>query len=174
MLGSSIFDRPFGNLFREIDEEMAAMERQVGRLLRANWPNGGVLSQPIVWGYSVNVGPDGVPHVQQFGNANVGQQALEEGWREPFTTSVVDAENNVVRITAELPGVTKDQVTVEALPNAVRIEAQGTERKYRVEIPSTVELEPGSAEADYNNGILGITVRLAKPLKPKGHKVKVR
>lgn len=171
---SSIFDRPFGSLFREIDEEMAAMERQVGRLLRANWPSGGVLSQPIVWGYSVNVGPDGVPHVQQFGNAGVGQQALEEGWREPFTTSVVDAENNVVRITAELPGITKDQLSVEVLPQSVRIEANGTERKYRTEVPCNVELEANSAEADYNNGILGITVRLAKPLKPKGHKVKVR
>lgn len=173
MIGS-IFDRPFGSLFREIDEEMAAMERQVGRLLRANWPQGGVLSQPIVWGYSVNVGPDGVPHIQQFGNAAVGQQALEEGWREPFTTSVVDAENNVVRITAELPGITKDQLTVEALPTSVRIEAKGEERKYRAEVPVGVELEPGSAEAEYNNGILGVTVRLAKPLKPKGTRVKVR
>lgn len=174
MLGSSIFDRPFGSLFREIDEEMAAMERQVGRLLRANWPSGGVLSQPIVWGYTVQTGPDGVPRVQQFGNANVGQQALEEGWREPFTTSVVDAENNVVRITAELPGVTKDQVRVEALPHAVRIEAEGSERKYRTEVPCEPELEPGSAEAEYNNGILGVTVRLAKPIKPKGTRVKVR
>jgi HSP20 family protein len=153
---------------------MAAMERQVSRLLRSSWPQGGVLAQPIIWGYTVNVGPDGVPHMQQFGNSALSQEALEEGWREPFTTTVVDSENNVVRVTAELPGVTKDQLTVETLPRAVRIEAKGPERKYRAQIPIDADLEPGSAEAEFKNGILGITVRLATPPRPKGERVKVR
>lgn len=175
MWRNSIFDRPFGSLFREMEEEMADMERRMDRLLRQATNEGnGRTGRPYVWGYSVNVGPDGVPRVQQFGNVGQEQKQLEEGWREPFCTTVVDDEQDVVRVTAELPGVTKDDIDVETLADRVRIEAKGTPWNYRADVPIRgVQLDTESAKARYNNGILELTIQLAEPIRPKGKKVKV-
>lgn len=167
--------RPFGSLFRELEDDMAEMERRLDALLRnaVNLPDGET-PQPIVYGWTLQMGPDGVPRVTQFGNTGQTPAQLQEGWREPFVTSVVDTENNQVRLTCELPGVDKDKIKVETLPNQVVIEAEGPERKYRKVLPSAVELNPDSADASYNNGILELTIKLAKPIRPKGKTVKVR
>jgi HSP20 family protein len=169
-------DRPFGRLFgtlwRDIEDEFADMERRMDQLWRD--AAGCHVRPPLVWGYTMQVGPDGRTRFQPFGNVSQSNEALAEGWRQPFTTTVLDEENNVVRITAELPGIKKDAVQVETLPNEVRITAEGEPWKYRAHVPIAHELNPDGADASYNNGILELTVPLAKPVQPQGKKIKVR
>ena len=62
---------------------------------------------PIVYGYSVTIGPDGKADVREFGTVKPGQDG---GWhttasdsREPLTDIIEDERE--VRIIAELPGV---------------------------------------------------------------------
>lgn len=175
MFGTSPFGRRFGSLFREMEEEMADVERRMNRMLRSakETSNGGSSEGPFVYGWTVNVGPDGVPRVRKFGNVEELSEG-EEDWREPFVTSVFDEEKDVIRVTAELPGVTKETIDIETFDDGIRLEALGEDRKYRTELPIDREIDPETAEARYNNGILEITVGLADSEKPEGHKVDVR
>ncbi|MDX1611120.1 MAG: archaeal heat shock protein Hsp20 [Candidatus Thermoplasmatota archaeon] len=172
MFRGDLFDRPFGSLFRDIEREMADFDRRFEQMRNLALKQGQG-SKPLVYGWTMHVGPDGVPHVQHFGNTGE-TEALEEGWREPFVTSFVDEDKDLVRITAELPGVDKDTIEVEAYDHALRIQATGEDRRYRTEVPVDPALDTATADASYNNGILEVTVQLAESLKPKGTKVDVR
>lgn len=169
-------DRPlgrlFGGLWRDIEDEFADMERRMDQLWRE--ASGGTVRPPLVWGYTLQVGPDGETRFRPFGNVSQTSKALEDGWREPFCTTVLDEENNVLRVTAELPGIDKKDIEVETLPDRIRIEATGSPWKYRAEIPVNVELNPDGGDARYNNGILELSVPLATPAKPQGKKLKIR
>lgn len=175
MFGTSPLGRRFGSLFREFEEEMADMERRMDRMLRHAQESSETdpSSGPLVYGWTLNIGPEGEPTFRRFGNVEEISEGAEE-WREPFVTSLLDEDKNVVRITAELPGVDKDNIDVETFESGLRLEAHGEERKYRTEVPTDVELDPETAQARYNNGILEITVGLAEDEKAEGHSVDVR
>lgn len=165
-------DRPFGSIFRQLEEEMAEMERRADRLMRQALESGNSSAGPYVWGWTYERGPDGEPQIQRFGNLAQDQEALEAGWREPFVTSFVDREEHQLHVTAELPGVHKDDIEIECRADEVRIQAEAEDRKYRKRLRVGEDLDPDSAEATYNNGILEITCGLASP-KREGKKVDV-
>lgn len=175
MLGKGPFGRRFGSIFRELEQEMEDMERRMNRMLRQAREEGsqGRGNQPLVYGWTMNIGPEGEPRFRRFGNVEEPGEEAEE-WREPFVTSVLDDEKNVVRVTAELPGVNKENIDVETFEDGLRIEAVGEDRKYRTEVPAEVELDPETAEARFNNGILEMTVGLATEEEREGHKVDIR
>lgn len=173
MFDDRFFDRRFGPVFRQMEQEMAEMERRANRLLEEAFESGqNGRAGPFVWGYTIESGPEGEPQVQRFGNLGQARQALEEGWREPFVTSVVDEEDHVLRVTAELPGVDKDDIEVEVSQDSVHLQAEADERKYRKQLSVTEDLDPGTAQASYNNGILEITCELAES-RPTGTKVDI-
>lgn len=164
MFDDRFFNRRFGPVFRQMEQEMAEMERRANRLLEEAVQSGQTgRTGPFVWGYTIESGPEGEPQVQRFGNLGQTRQALEEGWREPFVTSVVDEEDQVLRVTAELPGVDRSDIEVEVTETTVHLEAEADERKYRKRLAVDEELVPDSAKASYNNGILEITCDLAEP-----------
>lgn len=165
------FGRLFGSLWRDMESEFAEMERRMDHLMHEGLR--GHVRPPLVWGYTMQVSPDGRTRFQPFGNISQGDKALEDGWREPFTTTVLDEENNLVRLTVELPGIDKDHIDVETLTDRVRISAEGEPWKYRTEVPVKVELDPDGARASYNNGILELTLPLAKPVRPQGRKLAI-
>ncbi len=130
-------------------------------------------TRPLVYGWTLNVGPDGVPRIRRFGNVEEATEG-EEGWREPFVTSVFDDDKNVIRVTAELPGVTKDNIDIQTFEDGIELEAVGEDRQYRATLPIDREIDPETAEARYNNGILEITVGLAEDEQATGHSVTVQ
>lgn len=171
-----VFNRR-GSIFDEFDREFAQMSRMMDRMLENmrgwDWENLPA-NQPVYYGVSVDVGPDGVPRIQQFGNVHPGQAgALESGVREPFVSSFVDDEHDQLRVTAEMPGVDKKSVKVEALDDALTIRAQGKDRAYEKTLRLATPVDPDSAKATYNNGVLEVTLALKKPTRPKGKDVKV-
>lgn len=155
---------------------MEDMERRMERMLREARSGSGDTGEnsPLVYGWTMNIGPEGKPRIRRFGNVEETAEAGEEEWREPFVTSLVDDDKNLVRFTAELPGVQKDTIDVRTFEHGLKLEAQGEERKYRTEIPVDVDLDPESSQARYNNGILEITVALADAEHDEGHTVDVR
>lgn len=173
--GKTMFDRR-GNIWDDFDREFQEMDRMMDRMLaqlrRTDWshvPTG----QPVYYGVSVDVGPDGVPRVQQFGNVTPQQGLLESGVREPFVTSFMDDENDQLRVTAEMPGVDKKSIKVEVQDDALVLRAEGEDRKYEKMLRLTAPVDADSAKARYNNGVLEVTLDLKKPAKPKGRDVKV-
>ncbi len=153
-------ERDFEELERMMDEIFASMREE------------GEIKGPYVYGFSITIGPDGKPIIRKFGN--VKPLIVEEaGYREPFVDIVVDDKANEVKVIAEIPGVSKEKIEVEATEKLVRIRAENGDRKYRTQVELPVEVDPKSARAKYNNGILEITLKPKEPIKEEGTKIKV-
>ena len=118
---------------------------------------------PIVYGYSVKIGPDGKPVVRKFGNIDAfpnllgGGMAVKEE-REPLV-DIIKGEGEL-RIIAEVPGVSKEDLRVSASENSITIESVTGQQKYhkRVDLPDIVD--PKTAKSTYKNGILEVSFKL--------------
>lgn len=154
-------------IWDDIDDRFREMERMMEDMLAGfrEIPFDKLApGEPIYYGVSVDVGPDGIPHVRKFGNVHAGRGgALEPGVREPFVSTQRDDEKGLLRITAEMPGVDKATVKVEATPEGLVLRASGPQRKYQKTIRLRDEIDPDSAQASYNNGILEVTVGIRGP-----------
>ncbi len=122
-------------------------------------------SEPFVYGFSMHVGADGMPHMEHFGNVGVPER------REPFISSMIDDKSSELKITAEMPGIQKKDIEVDATEDEVIIRAEGEKRYYK-SVKTPCVIDPESAKAKYNNGVLEVTLELKEP-KPKGKKVKI-
>jgi HSP20 family protein len=121
------------------------------------------------------VGPDGKPHLREFGNVRPSARGLVEqsGVREPLVDTKIDEKDNTLTITAEMPGVSKQDIKVKVSQDYVSIHAEKGDKKYHTDIPVDVELDDKSAKATYSNGILELKIKLKTPPKPKETEVQV-
>ncbi len=181
---SSPFDEWFGkrrrSWFPDVDEMMREMEKMMQdafKNMEQQMPKNLVKERklddgttvremgPIVYGYSVKIGPDGKPEIRKFGNIDAFPNVLGGGLsvkeeREPLVDVIKGSDE--VRVVVELPGVSKEDLHVTADESAVTVECVTGERRYqkRVELPQGVD--PKSAKSSYKNGILEITLKLKK------------
>ena len=114
-------------------------------------------------------GPDGIPHVQEFGNS-AGDQGLLAGSpaeriREPLTD--VTQDGNQVRATAEIPGVNKSDIELDSSPTSLTITVDTPRHKFCKTLALPCDVDPDSAKAEYNNGILEVTMTALKPAEVK-------
>jgi HSP20 family protein len=141
---------------------------------------------PIVYGYSMTIGPDGKPHISQFGNvknfpggsnehelnlSGIGPGPALTAEREPLAdVNITDKE---IKVIVEMPGVKKEEIKITAIEGTVEITTTGYQRKYHktVEIPPEADID--SASSTYNNGILEIVFNKNENIKPKGKELKV-
>ncbi|MGG6461026.1 MAG: archaeal heat shock protein Hsp20 [Candidatus Eiseniibacteriota bacterium] len=141
-------------------------------------PEGGKVREvgPIVYGYTMTIGPDGKPRVKEFGNVKSPMRrglfgpSMISAEREPM--SDVTATDKEVKVVIELPGVSKENIKINAYDGTVEVTTTDPKRKYRevLEIPPETDIE--TAKSSYNNGILEITFK-KKEAKPKGKEIKV-
>ena len=180
---------PFGPWgFPDIDEMMREMERAFSEdfkdlerelpksLVReSKTADGGVKKEfgPIVYGYSVTIGPDGKPVVREFGNVRSGEgkpwKAVQDK-REPLVDVVSSGKE--VRVIAEMPGVKKEDISLTVNERSMVISVDTEDRGYykELELPGTVD--PKGARSTYNNGVLEVTIPL-KSSSPGGVKLRV-
>jgi len=166
----------FGSrIFEEMDKEFAEAEEMLNRMFRtakAAGPEAG--NGPYFYGYQITVGPDGKPHIKEFGNVKPAAKGLvEQSVREPLVDTAVDEKENRLVITAEMPGVSKQDIKVNVTENSVTIHAEKGDKKYHTEIPSKAELDDKSAKATYANGILELKIKLKEQAKQKATEVRV-
>ncbi|SRR5579884_848000 len=174
-------DREFGfgrRLFEDIDREFAEAEEMLNRMfrtIREVRPEDLATHFPYFYGYQVTVGPDGKPHVREFGNIRPSTKGLvaPSETREPLVDTAINEKDNMLTITAEMPGVTKQDIKVSVSESYVSIHAEKGDKKYHTDIPVDVILDDKSAKATYSNGILELKIKLKEPPKPKGTEVKV-
>jgi HSP20 family protein len=163
----SSWDDIFGNF----DDEFEEMRRHMDALMEG-FMSGRVdpnMAQPIVYGFSMRVGPDGKPHIEEFGNRPP-QSPEEEGAREPLTDIIEEKAN--IRVIVELPGVEKDDIQLHVEDRTLDISVDKEDRKFSkdLELPSAVD--PDSAKASYKNGVLEVTLKKAAP-KKRGRPIKI-
>ena len=172
---------PFGPWgFPDIDEMMREMEKAFSEqfndlekelprsLVReSKTPDGSVKKEigPIVYGYSVTIGPDGKPVVREFGNVRRGEgrplKAIQDK-REPLVDVV--SSDKEVRVIAEMPGVNKEDINVTVNEKSMVVSVDREDRGYFKELDLPGIVDPKGARSTYNNGILEVTI----PLKSTG------
>jgi HSP20 family protein len=128
---------------------------------------------PFVYGYSMKIGPDGKPEIQEFGNIKKslkGPQVKEE--REPLV-DVVDTEGEI-RVVAELPGVEKSDIKLHGTEDSLEISVDTPHYKYykEVTLPSNVKVK--DAKSSYKNGVLEVILpKIEAPKKQKGEQIDI-
>jgi HSP20 family protein len=128
----------------------------------------------VYYGYSVTVGPDGKPRVREFGNVKpTSRGTFQVGSREPFVDTVVDEKSNELKVVAEMPGVQREDIHLEALENSLTIRAEHGDRKYDTTVPLNHPVDTSTASATYNNGVLEVRLKLKGQVKPKGVNIKI-
>ena len=178
--GSSIFSE-FEQMRREMErmfeETIQDIDRVPKDLVREyETPTGAKVREvgPMVYGYSVTIGPDGKPRVKEFGNVRppiagaTSPQLTAE--REPLADIVTT--DNEVKVIVEMPGINKEDINVKAYDNSVEISTtEKAQRKYyrMVEIPT--DADTNTVKSTYKNGILEIIFN--KKARPKGKEIKV-
>lgn len=83
-------------------------------------------------------------------------------------------KNNEAIITAELPDCEKEKINVEVTENSIKIEGEAEKDKYCKNVSLREEIDPESAKASYNNGMLEIKAKLKKIKRPKVFKISVK
>ncbi|MFB5630764.1 MAG: archaeal heat shock protein Hsp20 [Nitrosopumilaceae archaeon] len=127
---------------------------------------------PYYYGYQMTVGPDGKPHVREWGNVRPTNVLPGSGTREPYVDEVLDEKNRTLKLVAEMPGIEKSDIKVNVVENTVSITAEHDKRKYQSRVPLKNKVDENSAKAQYSNGVLELTFKLAEE-KPKGKLVAV-
>jgi HSP20 family protein len=188
--GSNYFD----DLFRGFEEMRRVMEKQFEdsfkdlqtgapkELVREyETPDGAKIREigPFVYGYSMTVGPDGKPRVKEFGNikspmsggrATFGVPKISSE-REPLTDISTTATE--VKVAIEMPGVSKENIKIQAYENKVEVESNDPKRKYHevIDIPPEADIE--TVKSTYNNGILEIVFGKKQQKGSQGKEIKI-
>lgn len=122
------------------------------------------------YGYTMWQGPDGVRHVKEFGNSGSRISAIGPSGKEPFTD--VSEELDVVRAVAEIPGVQKQDIGLRCNGNVLSIKVDTPGREFEKDLALPCDVDVDSAHAEYNNGLLEVTLRKVSP-SGEGRKIDI-
>ncbi len=116
---------------------------------------------PFMYGFNVNIGPDGKPTFDSFGNIKTKPHGKPEvkKVRDPLV-EVEELEDQII-IIAEMPGVTKEDIELKSTTHSLTISTKSSAlgRKYFKEIELPVAINSDYAKARYTNGILEIKLK---------------
>ena len=164
-------------IFEQIDKEFSEAEDMLNRMLRTVRESSTGIPEtfPYYYGYQITMGPDGKPRIREFGNAKPASRGLmqQSSVREPLVDTAFDEKDNSLTITAELPGITKQDIKLEIVEGLVTIHAEKGDKKYHTQIPIDNEIDSDTAKATYTNGILELKLKSKRSLKAKPKEIKV-
>lgn len=158
------FDDQFDQMFRRLSGRFFDPADNFERAWRV------ASTDPHFYGYEMTIGNNGKPIIKQYGDATPALST--SGVREPFVDEVLDKNNNILKLVAEMPGVEKKDIKVTIEDKYAKIIAEHGERKYQTIVPLHYKIDENSTKATYENGILEVSVRLVEE-KPKGKAVVV-
>jgi len=128
---------------------------------------------PFIYGFNFGIGPDGKPIMGSFGNIEKepisGETKVRKN-REPLVE--VNEEGDHIIVVAEMPGVNKEDIELNATNRSITISTQkdisGISYFKEIDLPAAINQD--YAKARYTNGIL--EVRLKK-IKEKGKPIDI-
>jgi HSP20 family protein len=170
-------DEMFRGMEKKMEEEFKNFTTRVPKdyVRERKLPDGTTAKEwgPFVYGYSMKIGPDGKPEIQEFGNLRKslkGPEVKEE--REPLV-DVIETETEI-RVVAELPGVEKTDIKLHGTEDTLEISVDTEHYKYykEVELPAKVRVK--EAKSTYKNGVLEVVLPKSEiPKKPKGEPINI-
>ena len=170
-------DRMFHEMEKMMEEEFKSFTEKVPKdyIKERKLPDGSTVKEwgPFVYGYSMKIGPDGKPEIQEFGNIKKslkGPQVKEE--REPLVDIV--ETNDDVRVVVEMPGVEKTDIKLHGTEDSLTISVDTEHSKYYKEVALPTKVKVRDARSTYKNGVLEVVIPKAEvPTKPKGEAIDV-
>jgi HSP20 family protein len=170
-------DKVFREMEKMMAEEVKNFTEKVPKdfIKERKLPDGSTVKEfgPFVYGYSMKIGPDGKPEINEFGNIKkglTGPQVKEE--REPLV-DVVEADGEV-RVVVELPGVEKSDIKLHGTEETIEISVDTTNYKYYKEIELPAKVKVREAKSTYKNGVLEVVIPKIETAKnPKGEKIDI-
>lgn len=175
---------PMSRIFEELERMMnEAISEELAR--EHELPEGGMIREfgPFTYGYSIRIGPDGKPEIQEFGNIRpsrrpqppipfkpqppIGREIPNE--KEPIID--VFNKNKEVKVIAELPGVEESNIALRCTGRSLIISVNN--EKWR-EIDLPVEVDSKSNKVTYKNGILEVTLNKIATEKKEDGESKIR
>jgi HSP20 family protein len=194
-------DEMFGDMEREFGEMHERMDRMFKQAMDGKLEKAGE-GGPLVYGFSMRTGPDGVPHIQEFGNmppemrkrlksprmlplmgsgetgepGNIGHkpdQSENRGFSSRKPlTDLMECDDHL-SITMELPGIEKKDIDLQVVDNELEINVDTPVRKYYNKLPLPGEVDPNSISANFKNGVLDVILKRLKSKKQIGKKVNI-
>jgi HSP20 family protein len=136
---------------------------------------------PIVYGYSMTIGPDGKPHVREFRigkssasvNKNIGQFIGDDIDKPPQISTERESKPVVttadkVKVVLEMPGINEEDIKLNTYGKKIEIKTAGTShRKYYKIVNLPPEADAKTARFTYNNGILEVIIDKKRDIKTK-------
>jgi len=120
------------------------------------------------YGYTMYQDSEGNRHVKEFGNS-AGDRGTQCGMiGEPLAD--VTLEDDIVRAVVEIPGISKEDIVLEGTKNTLSVSVDTDERKFSKTLVLPCDVDPDSVKAEYNNGILEVTLT---PMVPPGPKKRI-
>lgn len=180
--GPSDFEDPFGDIFGEFfDDEFPERMREMMEQMRRSLSNEGlprvggaqegmIRNQPRIYGFSIKMGQDRKPIIEEFGNVRPGEQPMMKKEREPLVD--VLSKPREITVLAELPGVQKKDIRVKVIGDDDVLHIN-VPNKFDKKVKLPVRVKPKQTKASYKNGVLEVNlvrVKEAKKAKKKRDK----
>jgi HSP20 family protein len=169
------------NMFQDIEkmleDEFENFQEKVPKeyVKERKLPDGNTVKElgPFVYGYSMKIGPDGKPDIQEFGNikkSHKGPEVKEE--REPLVDIVDNTDE--IRVVVELPGVEKTDIKLYGTDDSLTISVDTAQYRYYKEIELPVKIRTKDARSTYKNGVLEVVIPKLEPSgNPKGEPIDI-
>ena len=148
--------------FEKIFDEMQRMFENIDfrEMIEDMLRNGFDPDKRFIRGFSLNIGSDGKPKLQEFGNRSVkspdGEPILSDE-REPLT-DVIEGDEHV-SVTVEIPGVEKEDIDLKITEKKLEIKVNNPKRKYHKIVDIPCKIKPNTTKATYKNGVLDIILK---------------
>jgi Hsp20/alpha crystallin family. len=145
---TNFFDTEIDRIFKSMSTSFFDVNDAFGEV------KGNSNSGPLFYGYTMTVGPDGKPSVQEYGNIKPDRPHISDA-REAIVDTIVDEKEKVVKLIAEMPGVEKTDVKILVDKNVVDITAEHGEKNtivkfhYNIKLMRTLQKLPTKMES-YN------------------------
>lgn len=170
-------DSMFHEMEKMMEEEFKNFQNKVPKeyIKERKLPDGSTVKElgPFVYGYSMKIGPDGKPDIQEFGNMKKslkGPEVKEE--REPLVDVVDNA--NEIRVVVELPGVEKTDIKLHGTDDSLTVSVDTPQNKYYKDVELPVKVRIKEARSTYKNGVLEVVIpKVETSGNPKGEPINI-
>jgi HSP20 family protein len=121
--------------------------------------------EPLVWGFSLSQRGNEPPEIREFGNMNIKEFSQIAAAHQPYTESrsgpgkyLVDIleGKDTLHVVMEMPGVNKEDITVDTDDTTLYINAQNGDRQYSERVALPAKVLSDSVKATYKNGVLEV------------------
>jgi HSP20 family protein len=123
---------------------------------------------------------EGKPKVREFGNMrpsyrmggmSASAKPVISSEREPLAD--VTTTDKEIKVIIEMPGVSKENIKINAYDQSVEVKSEDPQRKYHRVIDIPPEADTETVKSTYKNGVLEISFQRKEQVKPKGKEVKI-